>query len=272
MKISISNIAWRSEEEPAVAAAMQGLGITGVEVAPGKIGPEPAAIDDDELRGYREVWSRSGISIVAMQALLFGRGELVMFGSDAEREQLLAYFGRIIHLGGVLGAKTLVFGSPKNRQVGDRPPLEACEIAVRFFRSVGRLAADHGTCFCIEPNPPEYGCDFITNARDALALVRAVDHPGFGLHLDAAALHMAGEGAEVIRESAGTIRHFHASEPMLAQVKPGGAVDHESFARALREIDYARWISIEMRQQSDDVDHLPIVDETLRFVTGVYGD
>ena len=271
MKVSISNIAWRIEEEAAVAELMARLGVRGVEVAPPKLGPDPAAWQPAVARAYREFWSRHGVSIVAMQALLFGRPDLVLFGDDAQRAALLAYLEHVFRLGGRLGAGPMIFGSPKNRLAGDLPPEQARAIAVRFFRAAGDLAARHGTCLCIEPNPREYGCDFITTTRAARALVRDVASPGFGLHVDAAALHMAGEGPEVLRECGADIRHFHASEPMLAQVEPGGAVDHAALARTLRELRYANWVSIEMRPHGDEVDHLPLVRESLEFVTEVYG-
>jgi len=272
VKISISNIAWRIEEETAVADTMARLGVRGVEVAPPKLGPDPAAWKPTVVHAYREFWSSRGVSIVAMQALLFGRPDLVLFGDDAQRSALLAHLEHVFRLGSGLGAGPMIFGSPKNRLVGDLPAEQAHAIAVSFFRAAGDLAARLGTCLCIEPNPPEYGCDFITTTREARALVREVASPGFGLHIDAAALHMAGEGPDVLRQCGPDIRHFHASEPMLAQVKSGGAVDHAAFARTLRELRYPHWVSIEMRPHGDDVDHLPLVQESLEFVTGVYGD
>jgi sugar phosphate isomerase/epimerase len=271
VKICISNIAWRIEEEAAVADLMAALGVRGVEVAPPKLGPDPAAWTPAVVSAYREFWSRRGVSIVAMQALLFGRPDLVLFGNDAQRAALLDHLEHVFRLGGGLGAGPMVFGSPKNRLAGDLSADQARAVAVRFFRAAGDLAARHGTCLCIEPNPPEYGCDFVTTAREARALVREVASPGFGLHIDAAALHMAGEGPDVLRECGPDIRHFHASEPMLAQVKSRGAVDHAAFARTLRELRYPHWVSIEMRPHADDVDHLPLAQESLEFVTEVYG-
>ncbi len=271
MKLAISNIAWSVQEEPAVAKRLAELGVRGVEVAPSKVGPQPAEIPDDTARRYRDGWEQHGIRIVAMQALLFGRPDLAIFQSEKARDDLTAYMARVIRLGGILGARALVFGSPKNRRIEDLKPAEVERIALPFFRELGRIADDNDTCLCIEHNPPSYGADWITTASDALAFVKAVDHPGFGVHLDAGGLHLAGEGAAEILAAGAHIRHFHASQPELAPLAPGGPVPHESFAAALRELRYPRWVSIEMREVQGAASALPHVETAVRHATAVYG-
>lgn len=271
MNIAISNIAWRRDEEGEAAKLLQRMGIQGVEVAPSKIGPEPALLGDDEIRRYRAFWNELGIEIVSMQALLFGQDHLALFHSDAERDEMLRYLERIIRIGGALGAKALVFGSPKNRRKGPLSDAEARAIAVPFFRAAGKIAAEFNTCLCIEPNPPVYGCDWITSASAALELVDEVDQPGFGLHLDAAALHLAGEGPDTIRRCGAKIRHFHASQPQLVAVRAGGEVDHATFADTLRELEYERWVSIEMREQPAGESNLAAAGAALEFACHVYG-
>jgi sugar phosphate isomerase/epimerase len=271
VKVAISNIAWAPEEEQAVGALMQSLGVRGVEVAPGKIGPRPADLSDDELRRYRASWNERGIEIVAMQALLFATEGLTIFQSEASRRAMGDYLARIIRLGGMLGAKALVFGSPKNRLVGKLTPPQIEAIAVPFFREMGAVAADNDTCLCIEPNPPAYGADWITTAKEAQAFVARVSQPGFGLHLDGGALHMQNEGADAIRAAGYRIRHFHASQPALAPLQPGGEVPHAAYAAALREIGYPRWVSVEMRQVPGQTSSLATVETALRCALGTYG-
>lgn len=272
MKLAISNIAWASNEEAAVADLMRRHRFTGVEVAPGKIGPRPAELGDDEIARYRDFWSSRGIAIVAMQALLFGQNDLAIFGTESSRRAMLEYLTKIIRLGGRLGARALVFGSPKNRRVEKLSRAEIDAIAIPFFRELGRIADDCETCLCIEPNPTAYGADWILDATSARELVLAVDHPGFGLHLDGGALHMADEGPAVIEACGAMIRHFHASMPELAPVLPGGPTPHETYAATLRGLRYPRWVSIEMRQPPGVPSSLPFVDEALGYVCSVYGD
>lgn len=247
MKLAISNIAWHVEQDLAVAEIMRRYGAEGVEIAPTKVWPSPVTVTDQEVQDYRAFWADQGISVVAMQALLFGRPELTIFGDRAKRNETLRYLRKMIELGCKLGARVLVFGSPANRKAGDLPAADVERIAVEFFAQLGRVAHSHGLTFCIEPNPVVYGCDFITDSPAGLALVDQVDQPGFGLHLDAAGMTLSGEDIPVALDRAGSrIRHFHISEPDLAPIGSGG-VDHATVAAALHTTDYDRWVSIEMR-------------------------
>ena len=247
MNLCISNIAWASEDEPMAAEIVRESGLTRVEVAPTKIWAEPLRATADDLERYREFWSQRGIEIVALQALLFGRPDLTVFGSPEARAETLDYLRGIVRLGSKLGARVLVFGSPKNRRVNGRPPQEVDDIAVSFFGAAGDAARAEGMILCIEPNPREYGCDFVTTSAEGLELVRRVNSAGFGLHLDAAAMTLSGESLEpAFTNAAGSICHFHASEPNLGALGKGG-VDHETLASLLSQIEYSECVSVEMR-------------------------
>ena len=246
MKLAMSAIAWEPPDDDAAAAILREHGFAGVELAPTKIFPRPDAATDAEVAACRRAWEGRGLRIVAMQALLFGRPELTVFG--AAQECTLEYLTGVARLGGRLGAGALVFGSPRNRARGALPAAEAWRSAVQFFRELGTAATAAGTCVCIEPNPPRYGADFITTSEEALRLVEEVASPGFGLHLDAACALLAGEDFPArLRASAHMLRHVHLSEPDLAPVHEGGTLDLPAISAALREAGYSGWVSVEMK-------------------------
>ena len=269
MKLAISNIAWDPKEDESVCVLMRKYGVTGVEIAPTKIWDKPATVDRQDALDYAQSWKDRGIEISSMQALLFGRPDLVIFGDAESRQATLDYLTDIIRLGGLLGAQALVFGSPKNRLVGDLPRNEAMDIACEFFRAVGRAATENGTTFCIEPNPLDYGCDFITTSDEGRELVSAVNQPGFCLHLDAAGMTMSREDIEQqLAASVPGICHFHISEPGLKPVGNGN-VDHGTFARILAECGYDRWYSIEMAAQGGQ-DNVAAIEASLGIVSHHY--
>lgn len=254
MKLAISNIGWKREDDAAVADVMRNAGVTGVEIAPTAVWPEPLTASPEELRAHRTWWSDRGIQIVALQALLYGHPELTLFGAPEPRAAMLRHLTGMMDIAAALGAGPLVFGSPANRAVGDLPASRAHEIATEFFREAGARAAERGVALCVEPNPPAYKCDFVTTVADGLALVRDVASPGFGLHVDAGALALNDEPiASTIGAAAGAMRHFHASEPFLAPLGSGTA-NHETCAEALRASGYRGWVSLEMRQPADGLD------------------
>lgn len=247
MKLAISNIAWSLDEDEEICRLLKQYDVSGVEIAPTKIWSKPLEASDEEIAAYARFWQSRGIKVSSMQALLFGRSDLTIFGTPAKRKETLEYLKGIIRLGGRLGAEALVFGSPKNRLIGNLDHGQALEIAVDFFREIGRTAMDHDTTFCIEPNPVVYGCDFITTSAAGRELVAKVDQAGFGLHLDAAGMTMSREDLESeLERSIPGLRHFHISEPHLQAIGTGD-VDHSLFARTLSKHGYKRWYAVEMR-------------------------
>lgn len=249
MNLSISSIAWTPDLMGDVAALLQACGMGGVELAPTQVFPNPVDVTRAEIDRCRRFWEDRGIRIVALQALLFGRPNLQIFSDAATREKTFGYLAAIIRLGGALGAESLVFGSPKNRRLGTGGAAAAWDIAVPFFRRLGEVAADHHIWFCIEPNPVAYGCDFVTTAAEGLALVREVNQPGFGLHLDAAGMTLSDDPALEIMLAAGAWwRHFHVSEPNLVPLADESSSSrHYEFAAAIEAAEYRRWLSIEMK-------------------------
>jgi sugar phosphate isomerase/epimerase len=249
MKFAISNIAWPLEQDRAVTQVLLENAVTAIEVAPTKIWPQPNDATRQQIRDYRAQWESQGISIVAAQSLLFGHPELTLFDDAAIRTKTREFLRRLIEVCAALGCESLVFGSPKNRQIGSKPIAEVWPIAVDFFTQLGEIADSFGACIVLEANPTAYSADFITRANEALELVQAVNHPGFRLHLDVACMALSEDDvpAIVAASSAGWLRHVHISEKQLATVG-NGTVNHALFAKCLREHHYDGYVSIEMRQ------------------------
>jgi D-psicose/D-tagatose/L-ribulose 3-epimerase len=273
MNLAMSNIAWSPSKEEEVAGVLREAGLSAIEIAPTTVWPRPLDADPREVEDYRRLWERRGFPIVALQALLFGQDDLRLFEDGAEgRGRLLRYLEGIMDLGARLGARALVFGSPKARRREGLPMDEALRIAADFFRDVGESAERRGVCICIEANPPQYGADFIVNAGEAIGLVSGVDRSGFRLHLDTACMRLAGDDLESsITAGAPFLRHFHVSEPDLAPVgAPGSGIDHVGAAAALRGAGYKGYVSVEMRSGAPE-HQLETVGRAAAFARETYG-
>lgn len=270
MKLAASNIAWLHDDDAAVAPMLLAAGVSGLEVAPSMVWSDPLRASADDLRAYRRWWLDQGLEVVAMQALLFGRPDLALFGEASSRAAMLDHLTRMMDIGHVLGAGPLVFGSPRNRSVGTRAidATDARRTAVEFFRAAGSNAAERGVVLCIEPNPRAYDCDFINTVDEARALVQEVGSAGFGLHVDAGALALNSEPVtNTIAGAGASIRHFHASEPNLAPLG-SGPTDHDACAAALRSIGYGGWVSLEMRTPPGG---LPALQDSVARLVAHYG-
>ena len=243
MRLGVSNLGWQREEDAELVAELGGMGVQALEVAPTKLWDEPLAVPPETLAAYRV---RAGVAIVAVQALLFGRPELRLFGGS--RDATLAHLRGMCDLAAGLGAQVLVFGSPGNRRRDGLARDEAFDRAATFFRELGAYAAGRGVCVCVEPLPPQLGTDFVTTAAEAAELVRAVASPGFGLHLDSSSLHLAGE--DPLEAIGPGLRHFHASEVGYGVLGTTG-VEHGRCAEALRRSGYRGVVSIEVLAGQD---------------------
>jgi sugar phosphate isomerase/epimerase len=260
-RLAISNLAWSIGDDAAVAALLTAEGVSGVEIAPTKRWPSPLDATTTEIDDYRGFWESRGLPIVAMQALLFGRGDLLLFRSEDDRAALLDYLDGIFALGARLGARAHVFGSPKNRARGTLPIDAALDVATDFFANAAARAEAHGVVLCLEPNPPAYGCDFITTTAEAAALCRRVGRAGLRVQGDLGDITLVGDDVAVIETYAADIAHFHISEPNLVETGTGDA-DHAGAAQALRSAGYDGWCSIEMRENADG----PAIESIARAV------
>lgn len=254
-----------------VAALLARHRVDAIDVAPSKYFPDPGSADPSRIVAVRDWWSVRGIEITGMQALLFGTSGLNIFGSSTARDPMLARLGAVCRIAGLLGARRLVFGSPRNRDRTGFGDEEVLAQAVAFFRTLGTMAADEGVCICIEPNPSRYGCNFLTTTAEAARIVRAVDHAAIRLHLDTGTIAVNGEDPTMaVRANADIIGHVHASEPDLVPLGDGGS-PHVEVARALRLALPGTIVSIEMVATKSEP-HLQAIGRALAVACGTYGD
>jgi len=270
MKLAVSNIAWHPQEEQEIAELLQKMGVKYLEIAPTKMATIPIDLSPDQITDYIKFWEGFGIKIVAFQSMLFNRPDLSIFTSSELRNETLNYLTEFIKLGKKFDISAMVFGSPKNRQIGDLSKDTADRLAIEFFNSIGDEAKHADLYFCIEPNAPQYGCDYIINTAEGFELVTKINNPAVGLHLDTGCMSLAGDNFnDSILKSRSILKHFHISSPMLDQVEQRPDVDHEEAADALRSIDYEGYVSIEMKPLELGLNKAR-VEEAVAFAKNIY--
>ncbi len=246
MRIAISNLAWDVSDDELVATLLQKYSIDAIDIAPGKYFPDLKNASDAEIALVRDWWANRGISLTGMQALLFGTSGLNMFGPPEIQASMLTHFDALCRIGKGLGATRLVFGSPKNRDRSLLADEDTLAMAISFFQRLGEIACRYGTVICLEPNPPCYGSNFMTNSDETARIVTEVAHTAIRMQLDTGALAINGEDpARVVKEFTALIGHVHASEPDLITLGDG-KTDHAKVASALRAYLPDQIVSIEM--------------------------
>jgi D-psicose/D-tagatose/L-ribulose 3-epimerase len=246
VRLALSNIAWDVSEDDDVAQLLTKFDIDAIDVAPGKYFPDPANTRKADIAKVRTWWSERGIEVTGMQALLFGTTGLNVFGTADIQAALLDRLAAVCRIGEALGASSLVFGSPKNRDRSGLSDKQALDEAVYFFQRLGDIAQAHGVVVCLEPNPPRYGANFMTSSAETVHVVNAVGHRAIRMQFDTGALAISGETPEVVLgNSAHLIGHVHASEPDLVPLG-GCGTNHMLFHQALLKYLPDHVVSIEM--------------------------
>jgi D-psicose/D-tagatose/L-ribulose 3-epimerase len=269
VKLAVSHLAWTPEEDAEAHALLRELGVSQIEIAPARFWSKWASASQDSLRFAIARVADAGMSVVAFQALLFGRPDLTLFESDEARENCAKFCEGLAALAGISGARALVFGSPKNRIIPEAMRQEeAWRIAREFFRRIGAAAAARSVCFCLEPNPAEYGGNFLTHMEGTVSLIREIESAGVCLQVDAGELAMNAEDVErVIADNSHLIGHVHISQPLLGDFSQPWE-GHARLAKSLRASGYADTISIEMKRADRGLD---AVREAIKFARACYG-
>lgn len=246
MRLAVSNIAWDTAEDEVIVTLLQRFGVDAIDVAPGKYFPEPGKATDEDIARVKNWWFERGIEITGMQALLFGTTGLNVFGPPESQDAMLQHLTAVCRIGAGLGAKRIVFGSPKNRDRSGLTDQETMDVAVSFFRRLGDIAQSYGVVICLEPNPPCYGANFMTTSSETVEVVREIGHAAVRMQLDTGALTINGEDPfTVLQDFAPLIGHVHASEPELLPLGDGGT-DHAKVVAALKQYLPNHVVSIEM--------------------------
>lgn len=245
MKLSISNIAWPAAEDPHMYAHLQSQGFSGLEIAPTRIFTEsPYQRIPEAIAFADELKHNFGLSISSLQSICFGRNEAI-FGAEEERDAISTYIKESIDFAASISCKNLVFGSPKNRIIGENQQ----EIAIGFFKVLGDYAASKDTILALEPNPDIYGTNFINTTQEAVDFVKQVNSDGLRVNLDFGTFLYNQEQFEVIADHIDLIHHVHISEPYLEKIQVRN--EHLQLAALLREKQYANYVSIEMKNLGD---------------------
>ncbi|NWG45406.1 MAG: sugar phosphate isomerase/epimerase [Alphaproteobacteria bacterium] len=268
MKLAVSNIAWDAPEAEHMLAGLARAGVRGIEVAPTKLWPDWTGASPSAARKAALRFSEAGFSVPALQAILFGRPDLLVFGTAEQQAALVEHIERVAALAEGLGARVLVFGSPRNRDPGVLSADEAMDRAADLFRRMAERCEPHGVCLCLEPNPGRYDCRFLTRWQDVVRMVERVDHPGLQAHFDVACVALEGDDPAAELARGGPMpAHLHVTEPDLG---PFGApsLDHARIGAAVRARTYPNWISIEMRRADDPLSR---VLEAVELVKRCYG-
>jgi sugar phosphate isomerase/epimerase len=235
---------WNLVDNNKVFAYLKAQGFQGVEVLPTMMVKDNPYDSLEKAVEFQQKLKRDYLlEISSMQSLIYGKNEN-LFGTDEECKILLDYLKKAILFAEKINCPNLVFGSPKNRLMGEKTKAKE-RVAIQFFKELGDFAYEHKTRFSLEANPAIYGGDYVLTTQQALDVVKKVNSSGFCLNFDVGTVIENKETLDILQENIDLVNHIHISEPYLAQIKPHTL--HKELAEILKKLDYNKYISIEMK-------------------------
>ena len=223
--------------------------------------PEPGELD---LAETRKVLADHGLGVVLAARVNLSRD---LASADPVAAQAgVDYLKTCIEVAVALGAEIVggpLYGAPL--VFAGRPPQPVSETerkrridqVVAGLKSAGKVAANQGIRFGIEPLN-RFETDIANTTGHGLALADAVDLPSVGVMLDT--FHMNMEDPDIaasIRRAGKRMVHFQANENHRGFLG-SGHIDWAAVARALHDIGYRGPITLEPFRRNDERPGVPL--------------
>lgn len=232
-------------------------GYTGWEIAPFTLGAQPEQLTAPQRQELADQVRRSGVEMLGLHWLLAKTVGYHLTTTDRSvRERTAGYLGELARLCRDLGGSIMVLGSPQQRNF---PPEMTHEQAdANTLQVLELLLPDlekHQITLALEPLGPGEG-NYWNHAAQTVKVIEQINSPHVQLHLDVKAMSTEGKPiADIIREQAKYLAHFHANDPNL--LGPGmGEVEFEPIFQALADVHYDGWVSVEVFDYAPGIENI----------------
>lgn len=153
-----------------------------------------------------------------------------------------------------------------HRVLSYKQKLKLVEKSIPLLRSLSNYAKDHGVLLLLEPLN-RYATPYCCTAADALHICNAVDNPSFGILLDTFHMNIEEDSfSHAIELTRDFLLHMHFADNNRKM--PGsGHLDFSSILKALRKIDYQRYICFEPNLKQ--ISYLNSLREGIAYIKGL---
>ena len=236
---------WDWQRQCAYAAR---LGYRGLEVAPFTIADHVDDLSKDQRADLRATAEESGLSVLGLHWLLVSPAGLHVTTPDVSlRRRSWDYMERLAEFCADLGGSVMIFGSPNQRSSEGISTEEAVANMVDGLSYIAPAMAEHGVKLLLEPLSSDQ-TDVINTLADAVAVVKAVNHPAVSAMFD---FHNTADETEplpaLVRRYFPYIEHIQIQEMDGSYMGAGsGATDFMPTLAAFRDLGYDKWLSLEV--------------------------
>jgi len=259
MKLSICNEILGKDLAKAAEVALK-VGCEGVELAHFTFCLKPSDLSASKRAEIKEIFSSRGLEICALHWIYASPPGLKLFSkSEEKRKEALKHTLDVIDLAADLGAKVIVVGSPKQREIPSEVSRRTAEEwAVDFFRKAGEYAGDRGVVIALEPLPAE-DTNFINTTEEAVKLAEKILSENVRVMIDLMHVVRSNENLdEILKKYLSWIVHVHIPDVYYRPLNLKEAV-----AKVLKT-GYTNYISLE--HISPGVSPEESIEKTISFL------
>lgn len=246
-----------------VAGEARGLGYDGIEFFPGPPGTIGAFEMDHALKDQNIVLTAVNSGRIVVEGLT------LLHPDSSIRDRALDRMKDLLDFAGRFGVPVTLAGTKGIVPTGASPEIVE-RLAEKIFVELAHFGASAGSALLLAPTH-EADSNFICTVAEAVAWVRRIDHPAFGLMLDTHQLHQKEASVtEALRCTAWLVQHLHLYDPGRIppgiQSKPG--LDWPGIMATLREIGYEGAASVCLARAGD---RRALAQETVSFLRSLMG-
>jgi D-psicose/D-tagatose/L-ribulose 3-epimerase len=240
MKIGVNLLLWSGgfrDEDVRLFDTVASLGYDGVEIP-------VFALEGITGSTVRKALSGTGLGCTVCS--IVAPGASLIDPDSGARQRGVDFLRSVVDLAADIGAEVVCgpLYSPVGHVVGRGRTNEEWRWGVDSLAQVSREAESAGVFLAVEPLN-RFETYFLNIASDVLRLAAEVGSPALGVHFDT--FHANIEEKDpvgAVRDCGDRLYHFHCSENDRGPVGTGH-VDWEGMIRALKEMQYDRWLVLE---------------------------
>lgn len=203
----------------------------------------PKNISDDQFLQNLQAFKKLKSAIYAFN--LFIPGDLKLVGPDVNEEAILSYAEIVFKRCDQAGVHLIVWGSGGARRVPDGfDKKEATAQFIAIGRKVAGLAKKYKVTLALE-NLNSGETNFINTMKEALDVVKKVNHPNFRLCADIYHMLKEGESPAIIISSGPYLVHCDIAEKENRTPPGTNAENFIPYLTALKKVNYKGKIILE---------------------------
>jgi sugar phosphate isomerase/epimerase len=226
----ISAIAWEDEQTTDMMRVLDRYRIRNLEVALTK------------FAGWDTI--EDTLETLLKRHCVFSSCQSILYNTDIEifvsPQRFVEHYKLVARCCILLGIKTIVFGSPKQRHSNGTD-------IIPYFREIASISRNAGVVFCLEPNSSKYGCTWIRTIKEAIDFLDEVgEHDVMKLNVDTGNYAMESDTFVFDSTTVSRIGHVQVSNEFLSPLTTIPEGSKQLIQTICRE-GYSGTISLEMR-------------------------